>query len=68
MVLDRVVVPRPNVQKDYLAYLITHQRLADAHAAALRIARRPGTVSTFSTTSNVRSRPAAPRAHWRSGI
>jgi tetratricopeptide (TPR) repeat protein len=41
-VLDRVVVPRRLVEREYLAYLIDHERLADAHLAALRIAPTGG--------------------------
>jgi len=41
-VLERVVVPRRLVEREYLAFLIERHRLSDAHAAALRIAAHAG--------------------------
>jgi O-antigen ligase len=38
LVLDRVVVSRPMVEREYMAYLIDHGRIADAGAVSIRVA------------------------------
>lgn len=42
IVLNRVVVPRRIVEREYLAFLIERNRLSDAHQVALRIAVEAG--------------------------